>query len=63
MDDEDKPVILASMTAVQAQYEKTIVTEVMPLGKYFPAEDYHQHYLDKNPGGYCHINTSDLSLS
>ena len=30
--------------------------EVLPLKKFFLAEEYHQKYLDKNPGGYCHIN-------
>ena len=28
----------------------------MPLRNFYPAEDYHQDYLDKNPGGYCHID-------
>lgn len=31
------------------------VTELRPLESFFPAEDYHQDYLDKNPGGYCHL--------
>ena len=26
-----------------------------PLKNFFPAEEYHQKYLEKNPGGYCHI--------
>lgn len=26
------------------------------LRNFFPAEEYHQDYLDKNPGGYCHVN-------
>ena len=30
--------------------------EVAPLLNYYPAEEYHQDYLDKNPHGYCHIN-------
>ncbi|MBS7528036.1 peptide-methionine (S)-S-oxide reductase MsrA [Fusibacter paucivorans] len=62
MDADDVPVIQQSMAAEQKHYDKPIVTEVVPLGKYFPAETYHQHYLDKNPGGYCHIDISDLSL-
>jgi len=31
----------------------TIVTEIEPLKTYFRAEEYHQDYLKKNPGGYC----------
>ncbi len=33
----------------------TITTEVTPLGPFYYAEDYHQQYLAKNPGGYCGI--------
>lgn len=29
--------------------------EEKPLENFFEAEDYHQDYLDKNPGGYCHV--------
>jgi peptide methionine sulfoxide reductase msrA/msrB len=27
----------------------------MPLDNFYVAEEYHQDYLDKNPGGYCHL--------
>ena len=30
-----------------------IVTEITPASNFFRAEDYHQLYLEKNPGGYC----------
>ena len=30
-----------------------ITTEIAPLGDFYYAEDYHQQYLAKNPGGYC----------
>jgi peptide methionine sulfoxide reductase msrA/msrB len=37
------------------KWEKKIVTEVVPANEFWPAEDYHQDYLVKNPGGYtCH---------
>ena len=32
-----------------------ITTEIMPLGEFYYAEDYHQQYLAKNPGGYCNL--------
>ena len=32
-----------------------ITTEIAKAGQYFMAEDYHQQYLHKNPGGYCGI--------
>ena len=45
---------------VLAEQEKRnavpVVTELLPLSNFYPAEEYHQDYLDKNPGGYCHIN-------
>ena len=35
-------------------YSRPIVTEVLPLDNYWPAEDYHQDYFENNPGqGYC----------
>ena len=32
--------------------------EILPLDNFYDAETYHQKYLDKNPGGYCHVNLS-----
>ena len=35
-------------------YPHPVVTEVLPLANYWPAEDYHQDFFEKNPGqGYC----------
>ena len=34
--------------------------ELHPLGNYFPAEEYHQEYLVKNPGGYCHVSRIEM---
>ena len=38
-----------------------IVTEIAPAPEYFPAEDYHQQYLEKNPGGYCNHGPTGVS--
>ena len=38
-----------------------ITTEIAPAGTFFYAEDYHQQYLAKNPGGYCGIGGTGLS--
>ena len=34
---------------------KKLAVEILPLKNFFPAEEHHQMYLDKNPFGYCHI--------
>ena len=36
--------------------------EIGPLKNYYPAEEYHQDYLEKNPGGYCHIPWEEMEL-
>ena len=38
-----------------------ITTEILPLGEFYYAEDYHQQYLAKNPGGYCGIGGTGVS--
>ena len=38
-----------------------ITTEILPLDTFFYAEDYHQQYLAKNPGGYCGIGGTGVS--
>jgi peptide methionine sulfoxide reductase msrA/msrB len=53
--EEDRPVIERSIALLQKRYDKPIAIEVKPLSSFSPAEEYHQMYLDKNPGGYCHI--------
>lgn len=58
--DNDLQVIKAVRDEVQKGYKKKIVTEIMPLQYFYPAEDNHQKYLEKNPNGYCHINLSVL---
>ena len=40
-------------TALAANRRGTITTEILPAPEFYYAEDYHQQYLAKNPGGYC----------
>lgn len=38
-----------------------ITTEIIPAGPFYYAEDYHQQYLAKNPGGYCGLGGTGVS--
>ena len=52
-------------TVYRAEEEKAgepLKVELKPLENFFPAEEYHQKYLEKNPGGYCHIAPKMFSL-
>jgi len=45
------------------RWENLVVTSLEPLNKFWPAEDYHQDYLQKNPDGYtCHAIYFDSYL-
>ena len=46
----------------QAKYRARLETELLPLENFYPAEEYHQKYLEKNPDGYCHIPKSYMNL-
>ncbi len=59
-DEADLETLQAVMDAEQKKHTSRIVTELQPLQCYYLAEDYHQDYLEKNPGGYCHIDFSSL---
>lgn len=60
MDESMKPVIDAAIDELQKSIRAMVVVEVRPLRNYWPAEEYHQHYLAKNPHGYCHVDLSVL---
>lgn len=49
------PRIEAFMDRKRKEYALPLAVEVKKLQQFFTAEEYHQKYLDKNPGGYCHI--------
>ena len=47
--------------ALAASHRGAISTEIRPAGDFYYAEDYHQQYLDKNPGGYCGIGGTGVA--
>lgn len=56
VDEADKAIAESAAARQKENYKDPVVTEILPLNQFYLAEDYHQDYLDKNPGGYCHIN-------
>ena len=53
---EDRPVIEDVFREVSGKLGVPLVTQLEPLKNFYPAEEYHQNYLDKNPKGYCHLS-------
>lgn len=52
--EEQKADVLKFIKEAQKRYSKPIVTEVEKLDRFYPAEEYHQKYFEKNPyAGYC----------
>lgn len=52
---EQLEVIKAVFDEEQKKYTQPIVVELEQLRNYYPADEYHQDYLDKHPDGYCHL--------
>lgn len=50
-----RPLIEQALDKQQKRHRRPLVVEAQPLQNFWPAEAYHQRYLDKNPDGYCHI--------
>lgn len=62
-DTADRTVIDRAVALEQKKYTRPVVVEVKPLVNFYPAEDYHQAYLEKNPGGYCHISRELMRMA
>lgn len=59
LDEADIPTINTVVREQELLIGRKIAVEVEKLRHYILAEDYHQDYLKKNPGGYCHIDVID----
>ncbi len=60
-DDTQRETVETYVEALEASgsYDDPVVTEIEPLEVFYPAEDYHQDYFEKNPDqGYCRINVA-----
>ncbi len=65
VDDSQQTAAKQSLAAYQRELKTAglgaITTEILPLDTYYFAEDYHQQYLAKNPGGYCGLGGTGVS--
>ena len=57
-DKATEAIVKIEVAKLAKNYRKPVVVEMIALKNFYKAEDYHQDYLDKNPGGYCHIPMS-----
>lgn len=55
VDENDRATIQSVFDEVQKDFDEPLAVELLPLENFYPAEDYHQDYLVKNPEGYCHL--------
>lgn len=61
IDPEDAETVRA-VAAIEAAPRRDFCTELKPLENFYSAEEYHQRYLEKNPGGYCHISPATNAM-
>ena len=65
LDDDQDAAARQSLPDFQSELHKAgygdITTEIKALDKFWYAEDYHQQYLAKNPGGYCGVGGTGVS--
>ena len=54
-DKEDLPIIEKVYAEEQNKCSEPFMVEKLPLRNFYPADEYHQDYLDKHPDGYCHL--------
>lgn len=62
-DPDDAPVVNAALKGLASTLSAPLAVEALPLRSFYPAEEYHQDYLVKNPGGYCHISPALFDMA
>lgn len=61
--DEDRLTVEDVYMEIQSRHDSPLMTEKCRLECFFPAEEYHQDYLLKNPSGYCHLSPAELQFA
>lgn len=59
--EKDRPVLAEALERLAKTQSAPLAVELAPLSAFYPAEESHQDYLKKNPGGYCHISFDSLN--
>ncbi len=59
---ENTKQIVERIVELEHSRNEKFYVEIGPLLNYYPAEEYHQNYLEKNPYGYCHIPWEETKL-
>lgn len=62
-DDAQAEAAKAAAKRYEDAYGRTVTTEIAPVPTYYPAEDYHQQYLAKNPQGYCNHGPTGVTCA
>lgn len=60
VDEASQAIAEAELKLLSEKTGRTLVTECHALTCFYPAHEAHQMYLDKNPGGYCHVPFSQM---
>lgn len=55
---DQEAIACRALDSLQTRLHEKIAIQLQPIENFYLAEDYHLDYLEKNPGGYCHINPS-----
>lgn len=61
LDESQRDVYEQARAELNVLESRESATEIESLANFYPAEEYHQDYLEKNPGGYCHISFAKIA--